>query len=538
MKYSDANRIDAIGNDDLIALGHEDEQGSTGYVSGVSTVTQIGEKLNNSLEYSTALETTDKTIIGAINELADGGASADITSEITTPASIQTFNDGGDNIPLKSLVTEIVPIQEGSGVPSPDNVRAISGHDTIIIENPITANIFNPSRSLNGYYFNANGTISHATAYSISDYLPTKTSMRIGTLANAIRFVFYDNKFEYISSYRETASVAQLTIPQDAKWVRFSYMNTDESNIQVVWGNTLPTYQAYQGINKTINLPSTVYGGSLECVEGEGQSKLEYVELTGVSPEYWQMPQTSIFYETTTFVDGLTTDSKICNRYEYGGVLDNMTDLSGMENNKFYCLLINQYKRFYFKDTRFTTLADWKTEIDTNHIQICYEKATPTSLSVSGANIPTLSGTNNIYTDCGDIQSLEYFNEQADDIDSLVDLEVRLSGRIRTKTYTGDGSVPLVVTFDEVPTMILNFFGPGQGSQVITFPFVYGLTSFGGVYVSPNPWSSPTQAGGGHLLYKVAYSNGGKTMTIRASANDAGAHFNQSGDTYTVYYLV
>lgn len=309
---------------------------------------------------SAGLNTSSKKIIGAINEVLAQAAKVDIASKINTPAPIMTFNDGGDDIPLKSLVTEILPIQAGSGVPSPQNVRAISGHDSIAINNPITANIFNPARSLNGYYFNANGTLAPAVTYSISDYLPTKTSMKIGTLANAVRFVFYDDKFEYISSYRETASVAQLNIPQDAKWVRFSYTNTDESNIQVVWGNTLPTYQAYQGINKTINLPSTIYGGSLECVEGQGIS--EWVNIASYAGETIEEPW---LCSEAPFVSGTTPPTGS---------------------------------------------------------QVVYKTSIPTAITTSGANIPTLSGLNNIYTDCGDIQSLEYFNNKANDIATLIRL--------------------------------------------------------------------------------------------------------------------
>ena len=44
----------------------------------------------------------------------------------TTPTSIASFTDGTAN-PLKSLTASIVPVQAGSGDPSPTNVRPISG---------------------------------------------------------------------------------------------------------------------------------------------------------------------------------------------------------------------------------------------------------------------------------------------------------------------------------------------------------------------------------------------------------------------------
>ena len=41
------------------------------------------------------------------------------------------ISDGAKNVPVKSLVAEIVPIQSGSGDPAPDNVRPITGHPEV-----------------------------------------------------------------------------------------------------------------------------------------------------------------------------------------------------------------------------------------------------------------------------------------------------------------------------------------------------------------------------------------------------------------------
>lgn len=49
----------------------------------------------------------------------------------TASGNSATFNDGGDDLPIVSLVATISPIQDGSGAPSPTNVRPISGTDQI-----------------------------------------------------------------------------------------------------------------------------------------------------------------------------------------------------------------------------------------------------------------------------------------------------------------------------------------------------------------------------------------------------------------------
>lgn len=53
----------------------------------------------------------------------------------TLTDSIVTFNSQYAGLPLKSHSVEVVATQSGSGTPSPDNIRSINGHDSIIIGN-------------------------------------------------------------------------------------------------------------------------------------------------------------------------------------------------------------------------------------------------------------------------------------------------------------------------------------------------------------------------------------------------------------------
>lgn len=58
------------------------------------------------------------------------GSDADIIRFLPTDSAsgaVASFTDGADDIPLKSLVVGINPVQSGEGDPSPDNVRPISG---------------------------------------------------------------------------------------------------------------------------------------------------------------------------------------------------------------------------------------------------------------------------------------------------------------------------------------------------------------------------------------------------------------------------
>jgi len=51
----------------------------------------------------------------------------------TASGAIASFDDGADGVPVKSLTVQITPVQEGSGDPSPSNVRSISGRTGVTI---------------------------------------------------------------------------------------------------------------------------------------------------------------------------------------------------------------------------------------------------------------------------------------------------------------------------------------------------------------------------------------------------------------------
>lgn len=68
-RISDLPTSASFNNLDLMEVSQVDEHSLSGYTSVKKTMNQIGDKLNNSIEYAIDLNTTDKKIIGAINEV-------------------------------------------------------------------------------------------------------------------------------------------------------------------------------------------------------------------------------------------------------------------------------------------------------------------------------------------------------------------------------------------------------------------------------------------------------------------------------------
>ena len=69
-KFSELTTASEIKNEDLMALSQDT---GSGLVSLKATILAIANKIVSNINFTSALQTTSKTITGAINEVAQGG---------------------------------------------------------------------------------------------------------------------------------------------------------------------------------------------------------------------------------------------------------------------------------------------------------------------------------------------------------------------------------------------------------------------------------------------------------------------------------
>lgn len=79
-RISDLPTSIPFNNLDLMEVSQVDSESPSGYSSVKKTIEEIGEKINNDIQYASALATTNKNIIPAINELL--AAIADVADDI------------------------------------------------------------------------------------------------------------------------------------------------------------------------------------------------------------------------------------------------------------------------------------------------------------------------------------------------------------------------------------------------------------------------------------------------------------------------
>lgn len=198
--------------------------------------------------------------------------------------------------PLKSLLIPFSPRQEGTGAPSPENIRSILPWNGLMVFGggknllPNTAS----SKTANGVTFtvNSDGTISvSGTATGYADLtigkseVPNKGKIVLSGLEEAVKIRWsqiriLDANDNVLGDFYGQATTRPYVINMDdyptAKYVQIG-IKREDNNVAVSGtvkpmlevGETATAYEPYHPITETdIPFASPVYGGTLDVVSG------------------------------------------------------------------------------------------------------------------------------------------------------------------------------------------------------------------------------------------------------------------------------
>lgn len=307
------------------------------------------------------------------------------------------------------------PVQEGSGTPSPENIRPIKGRDSVSITHTGKNIIPYPYERIekvgDSYtesgitYTLLNDGAIHFAGIPESIFgmtIATNNLSRFGKLVTSGK-IFYDsgNNKTFIYPFKLGEKVSETVYPQ----------------IEV--GTTATSYEAPMGHRiTTLTLPRTIYGGTVDAVTGEGQETYVMRNLDGT--ELWgafRIPngQTRWYFNMETpLVEGSCL-SNIYKSRTAGELYDGMDGVSAQDT---YILVL---------DSRYgaATQENWKAYLAAQYaagtpVQIAYKLATPTPFTATGAQpIPALSGVNTAVTDADSVT----VTGRADPIKRITDLE-------------------------------------------------------------------------------------------------------------------
>lgn len=344
------------------------------------------------------------------------------------------------------------PMQEGSGDPSPENIRPIKGRDSVKVER--CGENLSTTAGLDGVGWTTTyedllnvlnklpaGTYVLDFTFTLEEFFDRYTSDTAESNAFRINSRFDDGtpcivtdgemitKAEKLPSVRKITKTFVIT-PQNKGRVATAYLyacGRDEaidgapngslgegkiSNVTITLGNTAPTtYTPYNGSTNTLTLPETVYGGEVDAVSGEGIKNWERVTFDGT--EKWK-------YDTRGFFIYILPQKakndlvSLCDRYT--GKYTTTAEALRTEGK---LLAVGTSVCGY------TAVSEWIAYLAAQYaagtpVQICYELAEPVLFTATGAQpLPALKGTNTVLTDADSAT----VTGRADPIKRITDLE-------------------------------------------------------------------------------------------------------------------
>lgn len=212
----------------------------------------------------------------------------------TASGEIASFSDGSAN-PMTKCLVNLEPIQSGTGTPSPDNVRPISGHDSVGVS--VTGkNLFGGLPFANGIKSaimqavldTSAGTISYASGYAGTDTnftsgIPFKANTQYtlilrfsNTKARTNMRIAYTDGTQSIITTTATGLQTVVFTSTANKTIDFiGGVNSDGTSVFYydecgIFEGTLTAddFEPYTSTTYTDPLPQTVYGGTVDLVDG------------------------------------------------------------------------------------------------------------------------------------------------------------------------------------------------------------------------------------------------------------------------------
>lgn len=405
-------------------------------INGKFGIQNVGRGLNVSEDVSTG---SSRITLNAdvqrsdITNLQQNKADIIITS---ASGSIASISDGADDLPIEDMVVQIEPVQSGSGDPSPDNVRPISGWTGANVYRT-GKNLFNKSVALgSGYYAPTTGIIQQQADSWHTDFIPVKGGSTVyankvsatntgGTTSTFFAsWVFWDKDKTYVSGKWNASATS--TVPDNACYLTLSISNTfSASTIEtfladymLAYGTSAQAYEPYQGETYPITWQSagTVYGGTVNPVTGKlivdraiitadgtnvkcnasyGNSGPNWLPAINISANKSKSPWTIIADKLQGLTSGfVATDNSIGIGNSGAVIAVHIAGIQGTDGTHGY-------------NSASECQAAANAWLAQNPTQICYLLETPVEYDLTPTEIRTLLGVNNIWADTGDV-SVDY----------------------------------------------------------------------------------------------------------------------------------
>lgn len=331
------------------------------------------------------------------------------------------------------------PTQEGSGDPSPDNVRPIKGRDSVTVErcgeNLLdAARIFPDIKIYDGVTFtnNKDGTITvdgitTRTSYfdSLNTFFLPAGNYTICAAPNTRMSVLRESDRAVLAA-SQVGGFKAFTLAKNEICECFIACDGTFSNEVIrpciVQGAVDTGWTQFHGDIYDLTMPHTIYGGTVDAVTGEGQEAWKLLTLDGT--EDWRYESNSYFVGHSILSNLPTEIDGKCSHFIYS---------FNFAGNCIFCTGDSVYTGPKLTE-KYTGLDEWKSYLAAQYaagtpVQIAYKLAEPVPFTATGAQpISALSGVNTVLTDADSVT----VTGRADPIKRITDLEDAVASMTNT----------------------------------------------------------------------------------------------------------
>ena len=334
------------------------------------------------------------------------------------------------------------PMQEGTGDPSPENIRPIKGRDSVTVtrcgeniysgdgldnvtwatEYPNMVDALNTLPS-GVYYINFDFSLDEFSKRYTSDTAEAN-ALRISIMGNGNKYLSYTagktitkktklpliekvslklditedtvGKIEHVYCYACGRDSAVEGAPNGPLGVGSIYNAS-------ITASQPAEYTPYTGDTTTLTLPETIYGGSVDAVSGDGESQYNKVNIRMENLDYNARIQAMLGYASQNILNDIQLPSS--DSIAFDGVCDYFQTKPAAEiNSGAIGLGVSVSGDIYLKAEGLSSKEAYVAKFP-DGMNVCYKVATPASFSATGnAPAKALSGINTVLTDADSVE--------------------------------------------------------------------------------------------------------------------------------------
>lgn len=292
------------------------------------------------------------------------------------------------------------PRQEGTGDPSPENVRPIVGLDSVQVTR-CGKNLWNfelaPSGNSWAIPFLPQGNYV-LSMLNVADWWTENANGKNWYLRNAENTAATAT-VSFVNTVVGERAYAALSVPYSGAFRLNTFIANVSSHIQDIQleaGSIATAYAPYTGTTATLTLPGTIYGGTVDVGTEDSERTVDVISLAVADMDNSEsFPGWQNQSWITNYVENTNQDTLFAMAADYLA-----SNADGNKNLRF-----NSYFSVYFvaSDLGYTQ-SKFKEQYPNLVFQFAFRRITPELFHpTSTQQILAISGTNTLYADAGNI---------------------------------------------------------------------------------------------------------------------------------------